>query len=173
VKHFETLDLIYRSLCALLFNYVPTSGHPGGSISSGRLVAGILFDAMDYDVSDPDREDADVISYAAGHKAMGLYALWALRNEVMRIGAPELMPAESRYQLRLEDLLGFRRNPITKTPIFPRRSMAIQHPPLPSYAYLPGHRAWASHLRLDSPLVRWTTMAMMRPESTSWRVRAR
>ncbi|NIM97004.1 MAG: hypothetical protein GTO24_02630, partial [candidate division Zixibacteria bacterium] len=29
VKHFETLDLIYRSLCALLFNYVPTSGHPG------------------------------------------------------------------------------------------------------------------------------------------------
>ena len=35
--HFETLDLIYRSLCALLYNYVPTSGHPGGSISSGRF----------------------------------------------------------------------------------------------------------------------------------------
>ena len=28
--HFETLDLIYRSLCALLYNYVPMSGHPGG-----------------------------------------------------------------------------------------------------------------------------------------------
>ena len=28
--HLETLDLVYRSLCALLFNYVPTSGHPGG-----------------------------------------------------------------------------------------------------------------------------------------------
>jgi transketolase len=78
VKHFETLDLIYRSLCALLFNYVPTSGHPGGSISSGRFVASLLFDAMDYDVSDPDREDADIISYAAGHKALGLYALWAI-----------------------------------------------------------------------------------------------
>ena len=29
VKHFEAFDLIYRSLCALLFNYVPASGHPG------------------------------------------------------------------------------------------------------------------------------------------------
>ena len=28
--HFETTDLFYRSLCALLYNYVPTSGHPGG-----------------------------------------------------------------------------------------------------------------------------------------------
>jgi len=35
LAHFETHDLIYRSLCALLYNYVPTSGHPGGSISSG------------------------------------------------------------------------------------------------------------------------------------------
>jgi len=117
-KNFETFDLIYRSLCALLYNYVPTSGHPGGSISSGRFVAGIVFGAMDYDVSDPDREDADIVSYAAGHKAMGLYAMWALRNEVMRIGTPELLPREERNQLRLEDLLGFRRNPITKTPLF-------------------------------------------------------
>ncbi|HEX8906586.1 MAG TPA: hypothetical protein VF771_17175, partial [Longimicrobiaceae bacterium] len=31
----ERLDLLYRSLCAMLYNYVPTSGHPGGSISSG------------------------------------------------------------------------------------------------------------------------------------------
>ena len=37
---------------------VPTSGHPGGSISSGRFVAGILFDTLDYDLSQPDREDA-------------------------------------------------------------------------------------------------------------------
>ncbi len=118
MQHFETLDLIYRSLCALLFNYVPTSGHPGGSISSGRLVAGILFDAMDYDVSSPDREDADIISYAAGHKALGLYAMWALRNEVLRISVPELLPVDDLCQLRLEDLLGFRRNPITKTPLF-------------------------------------------------------
>lgn len=117
-KHFEMFDLIYRSLCALLFNYVPTSGHPGGSISSGRFVAGILFDAMNYDVSDPNREDADIISYAAGHKALGLYSMWALRNEVMRIGTPELLPSDERNQLRLEDLLGFRRNPVTNTPLF-------------------------------------------------------
>jgi transketolase len=117
-KHFETFDLIYRSLCALLYNYVPASGHPGGSISSGRLVAGIVFNVMDYDVSRPDREDADMISYAAGHKAMGLYAMWALRNEVLRISAPKLLPMEERYQLRMEDLLGFRRNPITRTPLF-------------------------------------------------------
>jgi len=115
---FEELDLVYRSLCALLFNYVPTSGHPGGSISSGRFVTALLFDAMDYDVSDPDRQDADLISYAAGHKALGLYALWALRNEVMRLGAPELLPKDVRYQMRLEDLLGFRRNPLTDTPRF-------------------------------------------------------
>ena len=71
LEHFEMFDLIYRSLCALLFNYAPTSGHPGGSISSGRLVFGLVFDAMDYDVSNPDRQDADIISYAAGHKAFG------------------------------------------------------------------------------------------------------
>jgi hypothetical protein len=39
LAHFEFLDLAYRSMCALLFNYVPMSGHPGGSISSGRFVA--------------------------------------------------------------------------------------------------------------------------------------
>jgi transketolase len=118
LEGFEALDLVYRALCALMYNYVPMSGHPGGSISSGRFVAGILFDAMDYDVSDPDRADADIISYAAGHKALGLYAMWALRNEVIRIGAPELLPRDVRYQLRLEDLLGFRRNPTNQTPLF-------------------------------------------------------
>src|SRR5210317_1344746 len=115
---FESFDLIYRSLCAAMYNYVPMSGHPGGSISSGRAVAGILFDAMDYDMGDPDRDDADIISYAAGHKALGLYAMWAMRNEVARIGAPDLLPADERLQLRLEDLLGFRRNPVTATPLY-------------------------------------------------------
>ena len=42
LAHFETFDLVYRALCALLYNYVPLSGHPGGSISSGRIVAGLL-----------------------------------------------------------------------------------------------------------------------------------
>src|SRR4030042_1736104 len=137
INDFETLDLIYRSLCALLYNYVPTSGHPGGSISSGRLVASILFNAMDYDVSNPDREDADLISYAAGHKALGLYAMWALRNEIMRVGAPELLPRDERYQLRLEDLLGFRRNPITKTPLFLQfKAKALDGHPTPATPFL-------------------------------------
>jgi len=118
LKHFEQLDLMYRSLCAMLYNYVPMSGHPGGSISSGRFVAGIVFDSLDYDVANPDREEADIVSYAAGHKTLGLYAMWALRNEVARIGCPELLPKDEKHRLRLEDLLGFRRNPLTKTPLF-------------------------------------------------------
>ncbi len=135
--HFETLDLIYRSLCALLYNYVPTSGHPGGSISSGRFVAGILFEAMDYDFSRPDREDADLVSYGAGHKAMGLYSLWALRDEIVRLGAPELLPAETKLRLRLEDLLGFRRNPITRTPLFDRfGAKALDGHPTPATPFV-------------------------------------
>jgi transketolase len=114
----ESFDLIYRTLCAILYNYAPTSGHPGGSISSGRFVASALFGAMKYDLSDPQREDADIISYAAGHKALGLYAMWALRDEVARLSAPELVPDEVRLRLRLEDLLGFRRNPSNRTPLF-------------------------------------------------------
>jgi len=114
----EQLDLVYRSVCALMYNYVPLSGHPGGSISSGRIVSSILFQTMSYDVSSPDRMDADIISYAAGHKALGLYNIWALRNEILRISKPDLLPDNKNYQLRLEDLLGFRRNPITQTPLF-------------------------------------------------------
>ena len=118
VVSFETFDLIYRSLCALMYNYVPMSGHPGGSISSGRFVASIMFDAAEYDLSDPARDDADIISYAAGHKALGLYGLWALRNEIARIGASDLLPEDIKNQLRLEDLLGFRRNPTASSPLF-------------------------------------------------------
>lgn len=115
---FTKYDEIYRCACALLYNYVPMSGHPGGSVSSGRFVAAIVFDAMAYDLSDPDRRDADMISYAAGHKALGLYTMWALRNEIARAGASELLAPGVRDQLRLEDLLGFRRNPVTATPLF-------------------------------------------------------
>ena len=103
---------------ALLYNYVPTSGHPGGSISSGRFVAGIMLDGLDYDLAAPGRQDADILSYAAGHKVMGLYAMWALRDEIARLAAPELLPGNDRDRLRLEDLLGFRRNPINATPLF-------------------------------------------------------
>jgi transketolase len=137
LEQFELLDLVYRSLCALLFNYVPTSGHPGGSISSGRFAAGVLFDAAEYDLARPDREDADIVSYAAGHKAMGLYALWALRDEIARLGAPELLPAQSKDRLRLEDLLGFRRNPVTSTPLFTRfASKALDGHPTPTTPFV-------------------------------------
>ena len=132
VDHFEELDLVYRSLCAVMFNYVPISGHPGGSISAGRIVQALLFETMDYDLSKPERVDADIVSFAAGHKALGLYALWAIRNEIARIGALGLLPGDERRQLRLEDLLGFRRNPITDTPLFRSlRAKALDGHPTP------------------------------------------
>jgi transketolase len=134
---FETLDLIYRTLCGLMYNYVPMSGHPGGSISSGRFVAALLFDAMDYDVGDPDRAEADVISYAAGHKALGLYAMWALRDELTRVGDVSLLPRDTRYRLRLEDLLGFRRNPVQATPLFLQfKAKALDGHPTPATPFV-------------------------------------
>ena len=137
IRHFETLDLVYRSLCALLFNYVPTSGHPGGSISSGRMAATLLFDALDYDFGRPEREDADIVSYAAGHKAMGLYALWAIRDEVARLAAPSLLPSDTRLRLRLEDLLGFRRNPVARTPLIARfGARALDGHPTPATPFV-------------------------------------
>ena len=116
----EQLDLIYRTLVALLYNYVPLSGHPGGSISGGRIAAHLIYKEMRYDFTHPLKEEADILSYAAGHKALGLYALWALRNECMRIGRADLLPTEEKLQLRLEDLLGFRRNNVQNTPLFNR-----------------------------------------------------
>ena len=117
LPQWEKIDLIYRTLCAILYNFVPTSGHPGGSISSGRFVEGLIYRHMAYDFADPDRPDNDLIPYAAGHKAMGLYAMWALRNELVRAGRSDLLAPVAR-QLRLEDLLGFRRNPTNETPLF-------------------------------------------------------
>jgi transketolase len=112
----EFYNLIYRTLCAVMFNHA-SSGHPGGSISSGHIVESLVFKQMNYDISNPMDRTADIISYSAGHKALGLYAMWALRNEVVRQAHPELLP-EVVQQMRLEDLLGFRKNPITKTPLF-------------------------------------------------------
>lgn len=137
LRAYETLDTAYRALCAMLYNYAPLSGHPGGSISSGRFVAQLLFDAMAYDLSAPQRDDADVLSYAAGHKALGLYAMWALRNEIARIAAPELLPSWTCDQLRLEDLLGFRRNPTNATPLFRTLSVkALDGHPTPATPFV-------------------------------------
>lgn len=134
---FEKIDAVYRGLCAMLYNYVPMSGHPGGSISSGRFVSTLLFETADYDLGRPDRDDADVVSYAAGHKALGLYAMWALRNELARIGAPHLLPADERDQLRFEDLLGFRRNPTNDTTLFHEfGSKALDGHPTPATPFV-------------------------------------
>ena len=113
----EYVDLVYRALVAIQFNF-SQSGHPGGSVSAGRIMTAALFDAMDYDLSDPNRDDQDLLCFAAGHKATGLYAMWALRDELARIGAPSLLPTEDRLRLKWEDLLGFRRNPTHPTPLF-------------------------------------------------------
>jgi transketolase len=129
-------DLVYRSLCSVLFNYAQ-SGHPGGSVSSGRFVAAALFGAMDYDVGDPNRRDSDLLSYAAGHKALGLYAMLALRDEVVRIGDPEALPADGHLRLRFEDLLGFRRNPTQATPLFRRfHSKPLDGHPTPATPFV-------------------------------------
>lgn len=131
-ERFEKLDAIYRTLCAVLFNFVPTSGHPGGSISSGRFVSSVIYNNLDFDIAKPFADDNDLIVYAAGHKALGLYAMWALRNEVVRAYLPELLP-EERFQLRLEDLLGFRKNPVTELPLFTKfKSKALDGHPTPA-----------------------------------------
>ncbi|MDR0645864.1 MAG: hypothetical protein LBG46_02490 [Elusimicrobiota bacterium] len=119
LKNLTSLDVVYRTLCAMLYNFAPLSGHPGGSISSGRIAAGLVYNAMTYDFNNPDREDADILSYAAGHKALGLYAMYALRNEIVKNYMPELLAPESR-QLRLEDLLGFRKSPACDNKLFKR-----------------------------------------------------
>lgn len=131
LSKYEDYDLLYRTLCGVLYNFVPKSGHPGGSISSGRMVSSVLFSAMDYRIDDPQCEEADLISYAAGHKAMGLYAMWALRNECARAANPDMLP-EPKHQLRLEDLLGFRRNPTQETPLFKKyNAKALDGHPTP------------------------------------------
>ncbi len=137
LKSFETFDAIYRSLCAVLYNFTPLSGHPGGSISSGRIVTGLLYHSLLYDFTFPDRDEADIVSYAAGHKALGLYVHWALRDEIMRIAAPHLLPKDEKYRLRLEDLLGFRRNPVHNTPLFRKfKSKALDGHPTPATPFL-------------------------------------
>ncbi len=110
------LDVMYRALCAILYNFAQT-GHPGGSISSGKIVQNLVFNQMSYNFKNPDEESADIISYAAGHKALGLYALWALRNEIVKTYSPEMLSDEKR-QIRFEDLLGFRKSPANNSKLF-------------------------------------------------------
>ena len=55
----------------------------------------------------------------------------------LRIGDPALLPDDERQRLRLEDLLGFRRNPITATPLFRRfRAKALDGHPTPATPFV-------------------------------------
>lgn len=136
IKKFEKLDLIYRTICGVLYNFVPTSGHPGGSISSGRFVQGIVYKTADYDIKNPMLDSSDMVVYAAGHKAMGLYAMYALRNEIMRAYKVAELP-DDKNQLRFEDLLGFRRNPTNSTPLFKKyNSKALDGHPTPATPFV-------------------------------------
>ena len=177
LAHFETVDLIYRSLCALLFNYVPTSGHPGGSISSGRFMEGVLFESMDYDFGHPDRQDADIISYAAGHKAMGLYAMWALRDELARVAGSSLLPADdeappaSGGPARLSPQPDHRHAALPEVP-FTAPWTDIRRRRRRSCGSRPAPPASASPARSASPSAPATTSAPMRRGCTSWRARA-
>lgn len=138
IPHLEKLDLIYRTLCGILYNFVPTSGHPGGSISCGRFVEALLYQTMSYDLKSPNRRDNDLLSYGAGHKAMGLYAMWAIRNEIARAGDPTLLPTAIPQQMRLEDLLGFRKNPTTPTTHYLReKSKALDGHAGPNVPFVP------------------------------------
>ena len=133
----ERYDLVYRSLVAIMFNFTQ-SGHPGGSVSSGRIVASLLLDTMDYDIGDPNRRDADILSYAAGHKALGLYAMLALRDEIVHRRPARTAPAEpGRCGCGSRTLLGFRRNPTQPTPLFRRfGSKALDGHPTPATPFV-------------------------------------
>ena len=117
LTHLTRFDELYRGVVATQFNF-HQSGHPGGSVSAGHIMSGLLFDSMDYDFRDPVRSDQDLLSFAAGHKATGLYGMWALRDELIKLAKPEILPSEEKFRLRLEDLLGFRRNPTHTAPLF-------------------------------------------------------
>src|SRR3989339_2003957 len=68
---------------------------------------------------------------------MGLYAMYSLRNELARIGNPGLL-AQERRQLRLEDLLGFRRNPTQNTPLFKKfNAKPLDGHPTPAVPFVP------------------------------------
>src|SRR5450759_3456310 len=63
--------------------------------------------------------------------------MWARRNEIVRIGAPSLLPSDIRLQLRLEDLLGFRRNPAGPAPLARSlKSKALDGHPTPATPFV-------------------------------------
>ncbi len=70
------------------------SGHPTSCLSAADLVAAIFFDALRYDVRDPDHPDNDRFVLSKGHAAPLLYGAWA------EVGA---IPTDSLTSLRRID----------------------------------------------------------------------
>ena len=138
VARLEGFDLVYRSLCALLYNYVPMSGHPGGSISSGRFVQALLFHTMRLRPrgSGPrgrgPRSRTQPATRRSGSTRCGRCATRSRASQ--RRSCCRRTP---RSQLRLEDLLGFRRNPTNATPLFLQfRAKALDGHPTPATPFL-------------------------------------
>ena len=77
VHHFEEFDLIYRSLCALLYNYVPMSGHPGGSLSCTDILTALYFRVLRHDPNNPAWPDRDRFIMSKGHASPAMYAVLA------------------------------------------------------------------------------------------------
>ncbi|MBI5573406.1 MAG: hypothetical protein HY919_02475 [Elusimicrobia bacterium] len=112
----ERLFIAYRAIVILLFNFVQ-SGHPGGSISAGRIILNLLFNKnTKIDITDLNRSDSDIIGMAAGHKALGLYSYLGLLFEIVKLKDKKLYNS-IKHKMRFEDLLGFRKNPATVTPL--------------------------------------------------------
>lgn len=68
---FDAVHAAYSGLVAALYNFAPMSGHPGGSLSAGRIAQALVFGGLDYDFTRPARPEADLVSFTAGHKALG------------------------------------------------------------------------------------------------------
>lgn len=112
----ERLFIAYRAIVILLFNFVQ-SGHPGGSISAGRILLNLLFNKnTKMDITNLNRPDSDIIGMAAGHKALGLYSFLGLISELVKLKDKKLYDS-IEHKMRFEDLLGFRKNPATILPL--------------------------------------------------------
>lgn len=112
----ERLFIAYRAIVITLFNFVQ-SGHPGGSISCGRIILNLMFNKnTKMDIADLNRSDSDIIGFAAGHKALGLYSYLGLLFEIVKLKDEKLYNS-IKNKIRFEDLLGFRKNAATISPL--------------------------------------------------------
>jgi len=117
IENLERAFIAYRAIVALLFNFVQ-SGHPGGSISAGRIMLNIILGKnARIDITDLDRPDSDIIGMAAGHKALGLYSFLGLLFDIVKLKDKKLYDSIARKIRFPEDLLGFRKNPATVLPL--------------------------------------------------------